>query len=148
MPRISNHLYRFDDFELQPSRRVLLRGNQRLAVAPKTFEVLLCLVRNPGRVVMKEEIFQTVWPDSFVEEGNLTQHISWLRKVLTDKAEYIQTITGRGYEFTGRVEILPESFGAGPAHGGGSTVLWRATTTRWCWRILTMSRRTRTSTGR
>ena len=102
-------LYRFDDFELQPSRRVLLRGGGRIAVAPKSFEVLLCLVQNSGRVVLKEEIFESVWPGAFVEEGNLTQHVFWLRKALGDKSGYLVTIPGRGYEFTGRVEIVPET---------------------------------------
>ncbi|HEY0784422.1 MAG TPA: winged helix-turn-helix domain-containing protein, partial [Acidobacteriaceae bacterium] len=74
MSLVIHDLYRFDDFELQPSRRVLLRGAARVPVARKTFEVLLCLVRNAGRVVLKEELFEAVWPGSFVEEGNLTQH--------------------------------------------------------------------------
>jgi len=107
----SNHLYRFDEFELQPSRRALLRGGERVPVAPKSFEVLLCLVQHSGRVVLKEEILETVWPGAFVEEGNLTQHIFWLRKALGDKSGYIVTIPGRGYEFTGIVEILPDSAG-------------------------------------
>jgi DNA-binding winged helix-turn-helix (wHTH) protein/tetratricopeptide (TPR) repeat protein len=107
----SGHLYRFDEFELQPSRRVLLRGGERLGVAPKSFEVLLCLVQNAGRVVLKEEILETVWPGAFVEEGNLTQHIFWLRKALGDKATYIVTIPGRGYEFRGKVESEPEGTG-------------------------------------
>ena len=105
----SNDLLRFDDFELQPSRRVLLRGGEKISIAPKTFEVLLCLVRDAGRVVLKEQIFNSVWPGSFIEEGNLTQHIFWLRKALGDKAGYIVTIPGRGYEFTGVVEAVSET---------------------------------------
>jgi DNA-binding winged helix-turn-helix (wHTH) protein/tetratricopeptide (TPR) repeat protein len=116
----NNDLFRFDDFELQPSRRVLLRGGQRIAVAPKTFEVLLCLVRDAGRVVLKEQIFKTVWPESFIEEGNLTQHIFWLRKALGDKAGYIVTIPGRGYEFTGVVQVVPE-MAAGPQAAPGAS---------------------------
>jgi DNA-binding winged helix-turn-helix (wHTH) protein/tetratricopeptide (TPR) repeat protein len=107
----SNHLYRFDEFELQPSRRALLRGGERVPVAPKSFEVLLCLVQHSGRVVLKEEILETVWPGAFVEEGNLTQHIFWLRKALGDKSGYIVTIPGTGYEFTGMVESSPDSAG-------------------------------------
>jgi len=109
MSLVSADLYRFDDFELQPSRRVLLRGRTKIPIAPKTFEVLLCLVTNAGRVVLKEELLKTVWPESFVEESNLTQHIFWLRKALAEKANYIETIQGRGYEFTGPVQIVTEA---------------------------------------
>ena len=109
MSLINNDFLRFDNFELQPSRRALLRGGEKIPVAPKTFEVLLCLVRYAGRVVLKDEIFSTVWPGSFIEEGNLTQHIFWVRKALGDKAGYIVTIPGRGYEFTAQVETLPQT---------------------------------------
>jgi eukaryotic-like serine/threonine-protein kinase len=120
MALISRDLYRFDDFELQPSRRVLLRGTGKIPIAPKTFEVLLCLVANAGRVVLKEELLKTVWPESFVEESNLTQHIFWLRKALADKAGYIETIPGRGYEFTGSVQIVTEAEqpAKGPSQSG------------------------------
>jgi DNA-binding winged helix-turn-helix (wHTH) protein/tetratricopeptide (TPR) repeat protein len=108
MSLIGNDLYRFDDFELQPSRRALLRRGEKIAIAPKTFEVLLCLVQNAGRVVLKEELLSAVWPGAFVEESNLTQHIFWLRKALRDKAAYIVTIPGRGYEFVGEVTAVSE----------------------------------------
>jgi DNA-binding winged helix-turn-helix (wHTH) protein/tetratricopeptide (TPR) repeat protein len=115
-------LYRFDQFEMQPSRRALLRGGERIAVAPKSFEVLLCLVQNSGRVVLKEEILEAVWPGAFVEEGNLTQHIFWLRKALGDRSTYIVTVPGRGYEFTGQVESAPEDATRGqrPSHAGAT----------------------------
>jgi DNA-binding winged helix-turn-helix (wHTH) protein/tetratricopeptide (TPR) repeat protein len=106
MSLIGQDLYRFDDFELQPSRRALLRDGVKVPIAPKSFEVLLCLVRNAGRVVLKDELLATVWPESFVEESNLTQHIFWLRKALADKSGYIETIPGRGYEFTGIVRTV------------------------------------------
>ena len=103
-------LYRFDEFELSRSRRTLLRDGQPVSLLPKTFEVLSCLVTHPGRVVAKEEILKAVWPESFVEENNLTQHISLLRKALADRAGYIVTIPGRGYQFTAEVaeEVRPD----------------------------------------
>jgi DNA-binding winged helix-turn-helix (wHTH) protein len=104
-----NDLYRFDEFELSPSRRTLLRNGEAVALLPKTFEVLSCLVENPGRVVAKEEIFKAVWRESFVEENNLTQHISLLRKALADRARYIATIPGRGYQFTAQVAANPQA---------------------------------------
>jgi len=109
MSLIGNELYRFDDFELQPARRALVRNGEKIQITPRTFEVLLCLVQNAGRVVLKEELLKTVWPESFVEESNLTQHIFWLRKALDDKAEYIVTIPGRGYEFNAPVQAISEA---------------------------------------
>ena len=105
MPLISKGPYRFDNFELEPSRRLLTRDRERIAISPKSFEVLLYLVEHSGQVVLKEELLKAVWPDSFVEESNLTQHIFWLRKSLKDRASYIATIPGRGYEFTADVQL-------------------------------------------
>jgi DNA-binding winged helix-turn-helix (wHTH) protein/Tfp pilus assembly protein PilF len=112
MSLLHNDLYRFDDFELSRSRRTLLRNGQPVALLPKTFEVLCCLVGNPGRAVTKDEILKAVWPESFVEENNLTQHISLLRKALTDRAGFIVTIPGRGYQFTAEVIASPPAAAA------------------------------------
>lgn len=110
MPLSLHDQYRFDEFELSRSRRTLLRNGEPVALLPKTFEVLACLVDNPGRVVAKEEILKAVWPESYVEENNLTQHISLLRKALADRARYIVTIPGRGYQFT--AAVMPEGLAA------------------------------------
>src|SRR5271169_56214 len=91
----AGHLYRFGEFELDPCRRTFLRKGTALEITPKAFEVLAYLVANPGRVVTKAELLKGVWPDSFVEESNLAQHISWLRKGLVDKSNYIVTVPGR-----------------------------------------------------
>jgi DNA-binding winged helix-turn-helix (wHTH) protein len=101
-------LYRFGDFELDPSRRTFLRNGTPVLVSPKAFEVLTFLVTNPGRVVTKNELLKAVWPDSFVEESNLAQHISWLRKALADRSKYIVTVPGRGYQFTATVQTEPD----------------------------------------
>jgi len=103
MPPVLHDAYRFDEFELSRSRRTLLRNGQPVSLLPKTFEVLCYLVENPGRVVSKEELLKTAWPESFVEENNLTQHISLLRKALGDRSGFIVTIPGRGYQFTAEV---------------------------------------------
>jgi TolB-like protein/DNA-binding winged helix-turn-helix (wHTH) protein/Tfp pilus assembly protein PilF len=103
MPLPLSGLYRFDEFEVDPSKRAFLRNGTPVLISPKAFEVLLYLVANPGRVVTKEELLQAVWPDSFVEESNLAQHVSWLRKGLVDKSNYIVTVPGRGYQFTAQV---------------------------------------------
>lgn len=98
-------LYRFEEFELRPSARAFMRSGKPILVSPKAFEVLTYLVINPGRVVTKDELLKAVWPDSFVEEGNLAQHISWLRKAMGDRSNYIVTVPGRGYQFAASVQV-------------------------------------------
>jgi TolB-like protein/DNA-binding winged helix-turn-helix (wHTH) protein len=103
MPLTFKGLYRFDEFEVDPSKRAFLRAGAPVSISPKAFDVLLHFVTNSGRVVTKEELLHAVWPDSFVEESNLAQHVSWLRKGLADKSNYIVTVPGRGYQFTAQV---------------------------------------------
>ena len=111
----AHSLCRFGSFELDMVARVLTRDGSPVLLARKDLEVLSFLVANAPRVVTKEEIIQAVWPESFVEENNLTQHISALRKALGDKAGYIVTFPARGYQFSVDVEVehpvneLPES---------------------------------------
>jgi TolB-like protein/DNA-binding winged helix-turn-helix (wHTH) protein/Tfp pilus assembly protein PilF len=103
-------IYRFDEFELDRFRRTLTRDHAPVALSPKAFELLAYLVANPGRVVTKEELIKAVWPESFVQESNLTQHVSWLRKAFADRAGYIVTVPGHGYQFTAHVtEERPEA---------------------------------------
>ncbi len=106
MPLSAGHLYRFGEFELDPCRRTFLRQGAPLEVTPKAFEVLTYLVANPGRLVTKAELLKAVWPDSFVEESNLAQHISWLRKALGDRSNLIDTVPGRGYQFATVVQVI------------------------------------------
>ena len=108
MSFVASYLYRFDEFELYPGRRAFTRNGVPVAVSPKAFEVLTYLVANPGRVVTKDELLKAVWPGSFVEEGNLSQHIFALRRALGDRARSIATITGRGYQFTAEVQATPQ----------------------------------------
>jgi len=97
-------IYRFDEFELDRAGRTFSRHGAQIPLYPKAFEVLVYLVANPGRVVTKEEIFKAVWPESFVEEGNLARQVSSLRKALGDSASCIVTVPGRGYQFVAKVE--------------------------------------------
>ena len=108
MPSLSNHLYRFGEFTVDADQRVLLRHGKPLLLAPKVLETLLTLVQNGGRIIEKEELMKQVWPDTFVEESNLTYCIVQLRKTLGDEARhprYIETIPKRGYRFIGDVEV-------------------------------------------
>ena len=103
-----SELYRFGRFELDPRRRTLSRAGAPVSLTPKAFDVLIFLVQNPHRLVTKEELLEAVWGDTFVEEGNLTQYISHLRKALDDSSEdgrLIVTIARKGYQFTGSVAV-------------------------------------------
>src|SRR6266446_6426512 len=100
--------YRFGQFVLDPGRRTLSRADSPVSLTPKAFDVLLFLVQNPNRLVTKDELLKGVWGDAFVEEGNLTQYISHLRKALGDNSEdsrLIVTIARRGYQFTATVSV-------------------------------------------
>ncbi len=103
-----NNLYRFGQFVLNPSKRTLSRADSPVSLTPKAFDVLLFLAQNPNRPVTKEELLQAVWGDMFVEEGNLAQYISHLRKALGDNSEdtpLIVTIARKGYQFTADVTV-------------------------------------------
>jgi eukaryotic-like serine/threonine-protein kinase len=103
-----SNLYCFGQFVLDPGRRTLSRADSLVSLTPKAFDVLLFLVQNPNRLVTKEELLQAVWGDTIVEEGNLTQYISHLRKALGDNSEdtrLIVTIARKGYQFSARVSV-------------------------------------------
>ncbi|WP_158823178.1 winged helix-turn-helix domain-containing protein [Granulicella sp. S156] len=110
MSLTAKRVYQFGEFELNVESRVFERRGKRIPLGSKAFEVLVCLLVHAGEVVSKEMLLNTVWPESFVEESNLAQHIFALRKALGDRAGYIVTVSGRGYQFTEAVqEIVPES---------------------------------------
>lgn len=96
--------YRFGSFYLDPVERVLLRDEREVPLTSKAFEMLLMLVERAGHVVEKEELMRRLWPNSYVEEGNLTVHKSALVKALGEG--YIQTVPRRGYRFHGVVEQI------------------------------------------
>ena len=103
-------IYSFGDFRIDSVERVLMREGELVPLTPKVFDLLLFLIQNHGHVVEKDRLMKEVWPDAFVEEGNLTQNISVLRKALgnsTNGSQYIQTIPRRGYRFVGNVSVIP-----------------------------------------
>jgi TolB-like protein/DNA-binding winged helix-turn-helix (wHTH) protein/cytochrome c-type biogenesis protein CcmH/NrfG len=102
------NLYNFGQFVLDPGKRTLSHADSPVSLTPKAFDVLTFLVQNPNRLVTKEELLQAVWGDTFVEEGNLKQYISHLRKALGDNSEdprLIVTIARKGYQFTANVSV-------------------------------------------
>src|SRR5277367_4258119 len=102
----------FGDFRIDVPARSLLRNSLPVPLNRRAFDVLLYLAQNPGRVVSKEELLKTIWPEAFVDETSLTKSISVLRKALRDDAgenEFIVTLAGRGYQFVAPVERVDES---------------------------------------
>jgi DNA-binding winged helix-turn-helix (wHTH) protein len=95
--------YEFDDFQIDAVKRVLLRCGEPLPLTPRVFDTLFYFVRHPGRVIEKDELMRAIWPDSFVEENNLNQNVSMLRRVL-GKRQYIVTVPGSGYRFAAEVK--------------------------------------------
>jgi len=106
MRRQSEHSYEFGAFLLGISARVVLHNGEILPITTKAFEALRVLVENRGHIVEREELMQKVWPDTFVEEGNLSVTVSMLRKALGDSSsepKYLATVPGRGYRFVADV---------------------------------------------
>jgi len=106
---MNGKFYRFDSFLLDTQTKQLFYKNKFVNLSYKSFDILLYLVQNQGRIVTKEELFQTVWTDSFVEENNLPVHVSALRRVLGEKrgeSRFIKTVSGRGYSFIADVEEI------------------------------------------
>src|SRR3954447_12068680 len=109
MPSQIKRLYEFGPFRLDPRKRLLLRENEPVPLTPKAIETLIVLVENRDRVVLKDDLMKTLWPDSFVEESNLSQNIFTLRKALGDQEKRsILTVPGRGYQFTASVREVGE----------------------------------------
>jgi len=114
---------RFDRYLLDLDRGCLLSGEGEIALRPKTFTVLRCLVENPGRLVSKDELFATVWPNLNVTDDALVQSIGELRKALGDAGtRLIKTVPRRGYRFESEVSLdRPSADGpASSTHGNAS----------------------------
>jgi DNA-binding winged helix-turn-helix (wHTH) protein/tetratricopeptide (TPR) repeat protein len=103
--------YEFGPYVLNPLKRIVLQHGEPVALTPKCFDVLLALVEHAGEVLIKEELMESVWPDTIVEEGNLNRNVSTLRKVLGESPNnhrYIVTVPGRGYRFVAKVREVSE----------------------------------------
>ena len=105
-------IFEFGEFRLDVNEQLLWMGDKAVSVTPKVFELLLLMVENPGRLLEKEWILQSLWPNTFVEEANLSVNVSTLRKALGPAgAAYIETVPKRGYRFTATVReiMMPAS---------------------------------------
>src|SRR5262245_26591969 len=100
--------YEFGPFLLDTVQHTVSRDGEPITLTPKTYDLLLLLVENRGRLMTKDELMKSLWPDSFVDESNLTQQISMVRKALGQKAgedQYIVTVPARGYRFVAPVAV-------------------------------------------
>jgi DNA-binding winged helix-turn-helix (wHTH) protein len=101
--------YKFGEFHVNTNKRLLLRNGHSVALTPKVFDTLLYLLQHQGEVVDKSDLMRAIWPDTAVEENNLSQNISCLRRILGENRGanlYIATVPGRGYRFTAAVEAV------------------------------------------
>ena len=133
MPLPAGTIYRFENCTLDPARRLLTCGDDPVSLNPKTFDLLFQLVSHAGRVITKDELISALWPDSFVEESNLSQHVFLLRKALTGcnlDDRVVVTVPGRGYRFGASVEtVAPADAALQPLSAGGELLMKTVQTT-------------------
>jgi DNA-binding winged helix-turn-helix (wHTH) protein len=144
MARSEQGCYEFGPYRLDASEKVLFEEGRPVALTPKAVETLLILVSRHGHVVGKDELMRAVWPDTCVEENNLTQNISALRRVLGkggDGRHFIETVPRRGYRFV--AELAPprqEGSGAHPSAGVSPMPAPRRLGARWWAALVGVSR--------
>jgi eukaryotic-like serine/threonine-protein kinase len=114
----AREIYQFGKFQLDPAARTLWRDTEVVTLNRRAFDVLLYLVRNPGKLISRDELLKSVWPDAFVDENSLSQSISALRRALDEKPgepSYIATVPGRGYQLIISVQtvVLDSTTGTG-----------------------------------
>jgi DNA-binding winged helix-turn-helix (wHTH) protein/TolB-like protein/Tfp pilus assembly protein PilF len=117
MGQPDSHSYEFGRFRLKTAERILLREGELVPLTPKVYDILITLVEHRGQVVAKDDLMKRVWPSTYVEEGNLTQNISLLRKALGESpggVQFIETVPRRGYRF---VADISEAWDGVPANG-------------------------------
>lgn len=122
MSNTHKEIYEFDKFRLDVSERILWRGEERLPLSEKAFEMLCALVRRGNHLVGKDELLAEVWADAIVEENNLDKNISVLRKVLGERAgkgKFIETVRGHGYRFAAEIREIAEEEGEKVRKGEG-----------------------------
>jgi len=138
MGQQENLTYDFGRFRLNTAERILLREGEPVPLTPKVFDILITLVENRGQVVGKDDLMKKVWPTTFVEEGNLTQNVSLLRKALGESAggaQFIETVPRRGYRFVAQINesraengiSFADELAPTPANGNGKVVEQLAT---------------------
>ena len=118
----TSDLYEFGPYRLDAQRRVFTYEDHVVPLAPKTFDLLLVLLQGEGRAFSKHELMTALWPDTFVEEANLSFQVSVLRKALGESGSaWIETVPKHGYRLTADVKVIPRAGDQTSAvlHGGG-----------------------------
>ena len=108
----TQEIFEFGSYRLQPTERLLLRDGEPVPLTSKVFDLLVVLVENSGTLLERDHLLRTLWPDSFIEENNLTVNISNLRKLLAEdggQTQYIETVPKRGYRFVAEVRHVSPS---------------------------------------
>src|SRR5215469_6979835 len=110
----AKQIYEFGPYRLDPDERLLLRAGRPVALTPKAFDTLVALVENSGHLVKKDDLMKRVWPGTFVEEVNLAQNVSALRRALhTNGEQYIETVPKLGYRLTVKARVVSDFDGTG-----------------------------------
>src|ERR1043165_9800867 len=107
-------IYEFDSYRIDVANRLLLREDEPIPLTPKAVEILIALIDHRGQIMSKNDLMKIVWPDTIVEDGNLSQNIYLLRRKLTEASNgrpYIETVARRGYRFNGEVHEVPTGNG-------------------------------------
>jgi len=121
----TRQIYEFDEFRVDTGQFLLSTAGSTRPISPTVFKILLILLERAGQSVTKEELMKYVWPDSFVEEGNLNRNVSTLRKVLHEKPsdhKYIETIPKTGYRFIAPVRVIDYQPPTGVHHTASAPV--------------------------
>src|SRR5271165_1782383 len=124
-------VFQFGEFQIDARARTLRREEETVTLNFRAFDVLLYLVQNPGKVLTRNELLENVWQDAHVDENNLAQSISALRRALEEKPgnhSYIVTLPGKGYQFVAPVRVVSQESlavvsDAAPAAGHGPSGL-------------------------
>jgi eukaryotic-like serine/threonine-protein kinase len=119
--------FQFGRFQLDAADHLLLCDKKPLSLPPKAFDTLLYLVENSRRLVTREELIKAVWPNSFVEDGNLSVNISLVRRALGEMENgdaYIETVPKKGYRFRPDVTLLEEDVGKGHSRERSGVRFW------------------------
>jgi DNA-binding winged helix-turn-helix (wHTH) protein/tetratricopeptide (TPR) repeat protein len=109
MSELHNSVYRFGEFELDPTERRLSSAGKPIPLTPKVFDTLVLLVERAGRLISKDELMRALWPRGYVEESNLTKHIWLIRRALGDREQgsrFIETVPKLGYRFVAPVTCV------------------------------------------
>lgn len=119
-PLTQRPFYEFDAFGIDTALSRLARAGEPVPLPPKAFDLLILLARNTDRVMTKAELMEALWPDTFVDEANLTQHVYTLRKALGDQPNgqpFIETVPRRGYRLATAVREVVEAASTNAAAG-------------------------------